>query len=282
MGAKKAVLVGINAYPAAPLQGCINDVIFAKLVLIKRFGFVESDIKTLMDSEATTEAVVAALKWLVFEAKPGDILYFHYSGHGVQVPVSRSIEIDGLSEAICPVDFDWSPEKMITDKQFMDIFSTIPIGVQFNWVSDSCHSGDLDRSLEQDKWWHAWKWFKPAVKHPLIRPRTMPIPGWVRKAMTSNKSWVRPRAVLSGQVVSGFVSGCKSNQTSADTIVDGRAGGALTSYLFKRLNEGQGSLPLSLVVKMVGDDLSRDGYEQNPQIEGLLKDKPFLYGSISL
>lgn len=280
MATKKAVLVGINAYSAAPLLGCVNDVIFAKLVLIKKYGFLEENIKTLLDGEATTKAIVDVLQWLIFEAKPGDILYFHFSGHGVQVPVSRSIEIDGLSEAVCPVDFDWSVEKMITDKQFTAIFSKIPIGVHFNWVSDSCHSGDLDRSFERSKWWEFWKWGQTPKVGPVVRARTMPVPQWVRRSLVSTKPlWLRKRAVSEGRVVAGYVSGCKSNQTSADTVVDGMPGGALTSYLFKRLQQGQGYLPLSLLVKMVGDDLERDGYEQNPQIEGLLKDKPFLGAS---
>ena len=37
--ADKALLVGINAYPRAPLRGCVNDVIDFANLLVKKYGF---------------------------------------------------------------------------------------------------------------------------------------------------------------------------------------------------------------------------------------------------
>lgn len=45
------------------------------------------------------------MSWLVEGAKKDDALFFHYSGHGVQVKVDNAAEADGLGEAICPLDY---------------------------------------------------------------------------------------------------------------------------------------------------------------------------------
>ena len=49
-----------------------------------------------------------AIEWLIKGAKPGDSLFFHYSGHGSQVKDKDGDEIDGLDETILPVDFQKS------------------------------------------------------------------------------------------------------------------------------------------------------------------------------
>ena len=42
-------------------------------------------------------------------------------------------EVDGLDEAICPVNFSWSDldSTAIRDKDFFEIFKSIPAGVEF-------------------------------------------------------------------------------------------------------------------------------------------------------
>ncbi len=46
---KLALLVGINQYQRLPLDGCVNDVLMQKMLLIHRFGFNPKDILTLTD-----------------------------------------------------------------------------------------------------------------------------------------------------------------------------------------------------------------------------------------
>jgi len=86
--AKKALLVGINRYkiPGADLRGCVNDVKNLRVVLTAYYGFAGKDIKTLTDYAATTKAMRNAVATLVKGAKKGDVLLFHYSGHGANVP----------------------------------------------------------------------------------------------------------------------------------------------------------------------------------------------------
>jgi Caspase domain len=99
---KLALLVGINHYPSqiGELKGCFNDVELQKHLLIHRFGFKSGDILELTDSgniQPTRANILQAFEnHLVNQAKPGDIVVFHYSGHG-----DRIKDIAALNTAEC-------------------------------------------------------------------------------------------------------------------------------------------------------------------------------------
>lgn len=82
---KLALLVGIDQYGAniPPLHGCLTDVELQKDLLRYRFGFQEADIVTLTGEKASREAIATAfLEHLIAQAKPGDVVIFHWSGYG--------------------------------------------------------------------------------------------------------------------------------------------------------------------------------------------------------
>ena len=89
---KLALLIGINQYPKIPdLSGCLTDVELQKELLIHRFGFQGSDILTLTEEEASREFIEAAfLDHLGKQAKPGDVVVFHFSGYGSRVKLETS------------------------------------------------------------------------------------------------------------------------------------------------------------------------------------------------
>ena len=58
---KKALLVGINKYSSAPLNGCINDVVGMFQVLTTKFDFKAENIKVLIDHEATRTNILSGL-----------------------------------------------------------------------------------------------------------------------------------------------------------------------------------------------------------------------------
>lgn len=84
---KLALLVGIDDYPALPgLKGCGQDVALQRELLIHRFGFLPADIVTLTNQEATRGAIATAFQsHLSQQAKPGDVVVFHFSGYGAPV-----------------------------------------------------------------------------------------------------------------------------------------------------------------------------------------------------
>ena len=92
-GGKLAFLVGINEYPNAPLSGCVTDVEMQQELLVHRFGFLPADILTLTNKQATRENIETAfISHLTNQAKPDDLVLFHFSGYGSRV--SKMIDED--------------------------------------------------------------------------------------------------------------------------------------------------------------------------------------------
>lgn len=81
--ANRALLVGIGQYDRAKTGWNVihgdADVELLRPMLAKR-GF--SDIVTLVNSQATKSSIVSELASLASRCRPGDRVYFHFSGHG--------------------------------------------------------------------------------------------------------------------------------------------------------------------------------------------------------
>jgi hypothetical protein len=252
--ANRALLVGINAYPGAELQGCLNDVIDVRDYLLRVCGFAKGDVYMLLDEAATTEGIKSALQsWLLFGAGSGDRLVFHYSGHGTTMAVGNGDD-DTLHATLCPVDFDFTRERAILDVDLRDVFEHLPAGVAFNWVSDSCFSGDLAR----------------AVRGRLLANRTYPM----SPEMAARIDVAKARGIevfgfraLAKHLNGAFVSGCGPTQTSADAYIEGRYNGAATYALLRELKMA-GQVPLTQVVEGMNRWLDDNDYEQNPELKG--------------
>ena len=263
----RALLVGINAYPGNELHGCVNDVTDMADFLVSHAGFDESDVRLVTDARATTSAILERLKWLTSGVKRGDRIVFHYSGHGAQFPVRDSAgKVTEVDECICPVDFDWSEAHAIRDKQFHDLFSKVPAGVDFSWVSDSCFSGDLARSIA-----------------PLARrAKSMPMPADIAwRLRTAETKGIKTRRFE--HVIEDFnvvlISGCSQREESADAEIDGRFNGALTYYFLQTLSAPNGlSQTLERAIARTRAALQANSYSQHPQLEGsaALFQQPFL------
>lgn len=261
--ANKALLVGINKYPGSPLNGCVNDIKnMAEFLVAKKYFEVE-EIRVLSDERATTKNILERLEWLVTGLKSGDKCFFHFSGHGAQVPCRNGDgDVDNLNETICPVDFDWEPEHMIIDKQFSSIFKRIPEGVIFNWFSDCCNSGDLTRSIG-------------FTAIPRCYPNAPFDIQW--RGIVAKKKQIKcqSKVMINDVLDVGYISGCKDHQTSADTVMNGSPCGAFTFFLIKTLIDHP-DLPLSKIGQEVCLNLKKNGFSQEPETEGARRDKPFL------
>ena len=266
---KKAVLVGINKYPDPDneLSGCINDITDMANFLCKEKQFKMTDVRLLADDRATKANIIERLNWLVKDAKAGDQLLFHYSGHGAQMTTrAKTGEPDKLDEVICPWDFDWTDKTALRDKEFAKIFTTVPKGVEFIWLSDSCHSADLSRGFK-----------KPGA----FKARTMIPPpdiAWRNRSIDSTPVKLQELAKTAKKRNLALISGCKSHQESADAVFNKRANGALTYYLLKTLKTKAGKTDsLRVITDKVNAALKKADFTQRPQLEGSLElmDKPF-------
>lgn len=107
-----AVLVGCNYdHTRFKLSGCINDARSVRQLLLSRFAFSPDDVLLLTDDAAdspdllpTGANIRSALSTMVDRAAPGDVLFFHYSGHGTLVDPVWPLQ--HREEAIVPCDFN--------------------------------------------------------------------------------------------------------------------------------------------------------------------------------
>lgn len=83
-GKRKALLIGINYIGQSnALRGCINDVHNVQNFLMQRYNYKKEDMVVLTDdardprSIPTKANMIAAMQWLVRDAKPNDALFFH-------------------------------------------------------------------------------------------------------------------------------------------------------------------------------------------------------------
>jgi len=157
---KRALVVGVSNY--APGTGwkninAHNDVVAVKEALLFQ-GFAVADIVVLEDAAATREGIIAALNQLHTSSASGDLVYFHFSGHGQQMWDASGDEIDGYDESIVPYDAlknynttGYKGAKHISDeelgKHLLLIREKLGSKGQLIVLLDSCHSGTGLRGL---------------------------------------------------------------------------------------------------------------------------------------
>ena len=261
----KALLVGINQYPDPrnSLRGCINDIVdMQHFISVANPVYSTAQIKLLTDKAATKKGILLQLEWLLEGIETGDQILFHYSGHGAQVPTRNAhLEKDRLDEIICPYDFDGSDATTIRDKEFATLFATIPKDVHFVWISDSCHAEDLSRDL---------------VGNAAYEMRYRYFHGLNPAMSRANNSQIATGLAPIAQPLNGaLLSACASHELSADAMINNRFNGAFTYYLIQNIKLYGANKTMQEIVGYVNVDLNKNGYDQNPQTEGLLENKTF-------
>lgn len=163
---KKALLVGISKYQSykrnaewADINGS-NDVNLIANDLNKQ-GF---QVTQLLDEQATCKNILGQLKKLTSSASKGDIIYFHFSGHGQPILDLNGDEgnDDGWDEAIIPYDAgmiyqkdEYEGENHIIDDQLDKYFLKLRKAVgetgMVYAVLDACYSGTGLRGESSDE-----------------------------------------------------------------------------------------------------------------------------------
>ena len=268
---KRALIVGIN-YVGTPseLRGCINDAHNIHKLLATDFGFEET--KLLLEKEATTQGILDGLRWLVVGAVPGDVLFFHYSGHGSQI--RSNIEPDGLDEIICPIDLNWR-DKVIRDDDMKAILHAVPNGVNITVLLDCCHSGS---GLDQGDTLYTAARVQVDPEPPQEEGgRFMPMPedveAYIAEEGLEIRHFVTSRDINRSALL---ISGCASHQTAADAFIDGQFQGAASFALRRALSLGKTTY--REVTEFMTDFMVRNGFTQRPQLDGhpSLYDQAFL------
>ncbi len=265
-----AVLIGINDYPGAQLNGCVNDVLNIKKLLIDNYGFKESEIVLILNGEATTARFLKALEQLSTNVKPGDLRLLWYSGHGALYPQMEANGTEKIVQVLCPVDFDWTEPRMIQDAQVRAQFAKFCAGAKANCGLDACHTGDKNIVLNA----------AATAGTAAASVRSFPgMPKAILDRVNAAKLKASPREFAFGEFNVGVVCGCGKKQTSADTVnATGAACGAMTDAFITVVKKpGNSDKPLNDIVDQMSQLLQSQGYDQKPEVLRTIRaDKPFL------
>lgn len=253
------MLIGINylRHQRGRLKGCINDVKNMEGFLHKR-GFNPANMRVLTDDlqdssrQPTKANILRDLRWLVQGAQPGDSLFFHFSGHGSQVVDTSGDEEDGMDETILPVDYNTAGQ-IIDDLLYEILVEPLPAGCKLTSLMDCCHSGTgLDLPYVHNL---------PSFSGQTQKKKKKKI-----KKKKSKK--VQKQGELPGTSAADVMlySGCRDDQTSADTSVGGEATGAMT-WAFTSAFQKNPNLTYYGVLEAMRDALNSSGrYTQVPQL----------------
>lgn len=285
MAGKKALFVGINKfanYPQFALNGCVNDAHDMEAMYKDLLGFKSSEVKTLTDAQATKANIMSNLKSMVSDAKAGKLSYivFSLSSHGTQMDDTSGDEPDGKDEAFVPYDIaqkgnKWDPNRIISDDEFHDLFSTLPNNVLLEVYLDTCHSGSGLRGAEFGLNAPRPRYIAPP-EFEFTKKKTAKMRGFTLSTRAAGrsvktKSGAKSASKSASKEVAGqsqiLWTGCKSNETSADAFFDGRYNGAFTYYFIKVTRDSKNKLSRKAVVTKMRT-LMKNKFRQTPQLEG--------------
>lgn len=263
---KLALLIGINAYDFAPLQGCVTDVDLQRQLLTNRFGFNPKDILTLTDTQATRGNILAAFEeHLIKQAKPGDVVLFHFSGHGSRVndPDCDNPQDKCQNSTFVPVDYKEPTKSGVVQDIMGHTLFLLMYAVKtenLTVVLDSCHSGGGTRGN--------------------IRVRSRPVASdsplqavsaereyqqqWLSRLNLSPQEFIAKRKA--GVAKGVVLAAARSDQTAADASIGDFSAGAFTYTMTQYLWQQTGNAPFGSVLPNIARNISHLSSQQ-PQIE---------------
>ncbi len=154
---KYALLIGITNYKAPSINkidGCENNVPLLAQSLIDSYGFKKENVRTLLNEQATREAIVSQFfAHLIDNAKAAKkdskeaVVVYYFCGHGSQYPDQDGDENDGLDETFVAYDSRMGNVADILDDEIDDLKAELrPFTTNTTLILESCHSGTGSRN----------------------------------------------------------------------------------------------------------------------------------------
>ncbi|NJR51911.1 MAG: DUF4384 domain-containing protein [Leptolyngbyaceae cyanobacterium CSU_1_3] len=249
---KLAFLVGINTYlettdPSelrganrglSPLTGCQTDVELQQQLLIHRFGFKPADIKILLNQDATRNNIFQTFEThLIQQAKPNDVVVFHFSGHGSRLFDSEAITSDRANSALVPAGSDHrNADQSVNDIMGKTLFLLMSALKTENVtaVLDCCYSGGGTRGSERVRADGSNNLYQPSAAELAYQK------SWMRKLGLS-PAQLRDRR-KAGTAKGVVLAAATANQLAKENDLAGVSSGLFTYFLTQYLWESASSL----------------------------------------
>lgn len=255
-----ALLVGINDYPVevGKLDGCLNDVDHMRAYLSANFDSAGLAIEALKDSDATRANVIGQFRHHLGEAGPGDVVLFHYCGHGarsVSAAPFREFYSDGLDEGLVCIDSRLPGGHDLADKELAVLIAELgKKGAHVAVILDCCHSGSGTRDID------AFAGMKARVTSEVTAARSLEsyLDGYYSDLLQTGGSL----AIPSGKHI--LLAACERTQLAKE-MAD--RSGVFTSTLVEVLQATRGDLTYSDLFVRCRATVVRLADNQLPQFE---------------
>ncbi|NJN30163.1 MAG: DUF4384 domain-containing protein [Synechococcales cyanobacterium RM1_1_8] len=279
-GTKRALLVGINQYDDAPLDGCITDVLLQRELLMHRFGFdpqnivVIADDPEVSDIAPTRENILGEFRrHLIDEAAADDVVVFHFSGHGARVFDEESGFDDELNSTFLPIDRKAQVKQVgneelvqvsdIMGKTLFLLMMLVPTD-NFTAVLDSCHAGGGKRGNLKVRAIEGGKRFRRSPEEAELQAELFQEIETKLGLARSQVEEMRKQEIAKGVVIAS----ASREQLAADTPFDGFYAGAFTYALTQYLWQSEGDEKVEDIVNSVSRLTTRiSSTRQVPEFE---------------
>ncbi|MCS6899084.1 MAG: caspase family protein [Myxococcales bacterium] len=251
--AKKAVCVGIDEYAERTiprLSGCRSDARAVATALSQRFGFPEADVKLLLDAQATREAILRSLDWMLMTAAPGDVLVLYAACYGTVMPDRGNP--NELDEVLVTHDHSFQFSQL-RDDELAEKLKRLPQGVLATVILDAGRLGPMPvptgpmmfgAPLETHGRFLAPPTDLPALAS--LRMRPLPLAPRLRSRRADDPPYLT-------------IFSCGEGEVARESS----AGGAFTVAMLEALGGGQG-LPWDEIVRLAGQRIQSFGGQQSP------------------
>ena len=275
--AKWALVVGISDYThfgdeiGGDLPGAANDARAIADVLVNKYNFAPGNVKLVLDGAATRDRLETELsEWLPSVARPGDLIWFYFAGHGSQAWDLDGDEEDGLDETVCPADVMRGNTDMdILDDEIGQWLDQLPTdNVVVVW--DKCHAKSSTRAVT-----------------PFARPRSLD--------RNVKEDVAKPQGATEGQTVAATedaggtsegvleIASAQADEVAMDVAFqkqgrDPQFGGAFTTPFVENLWNANDDATYDEVFNETRGDMRRERRRQEPAIDQkALKDRPLFW-----
>lgn len=134
-----ALCLGIDAYPTAPLRGCVADAEQWALAL-DAVGF---RVTTMRNTQCIRSGMEAAIRALLERTPDGGHAVVQFAGHGTQLADASGDDKDGRDEALVPIDHQSAG--CLLDDELYEWLLPHASRLRLTLLFDCCHAGTSSR-----------------------------------------------------------------------------------------------------------------------------------------
>lgn len=263
---RRALVVGIDTYAIKPLDGCVADAQLIAALLHERFAFETTNIRTLLNGDASRDAILAELDALVDRTGPDDVAFVYYAGHGSMVEDDNGDEGTGFDNTFCVCE---DPRQDIRDDEFAQRLAALGAKTPHTvLVIDACNSGTITRDGAGGRGRFTAPAKRIASKSGAAKPKHAA--KTARKKTAATASAPLAAAPLSNERYV-LIAACRDGEIAQEAAIPGDESvhhGALTYALSQELERAKSGDTWRDVFERAAARVSAVHLAQHPQLAG--------------